>query len=119
MDIKQKLLNDIKQEKLSFKTVQEILRAAPYIGKNKKAQKEAVSALKQLEKEGAILRDARRRYCTGKQAGAFYGTVQGNEGGFAFVLPDDKEKYSGDFFVPKKSLFGAYDKDRVIAAHVR
>ena len=119
MDIKQKLLNDIKQEKLSFKTVQEILRAAPYIGKNKKAQKEAVSALKQLEKEGAILRDARRRYCTGKQAGAFYGTVQGNEGGFAFVLPDDKEKYSGDFFVPKKSLFGAYDKDRVIAAPVR
>lgn len=119
MDLKNKIFNDIKQGKFAFKTVQEIMRGASYIGKNKKAQKAAVAALKELVKQGDILRDGQRRFCTPEQAGAFYGTVQAHEGGFAFVIPDDSEKYGGDFFIPKKSLYGAYDKDRVIAAPVR
>lgn len=120
MDIKQRILHDIKSGELAFKNVQEIIQRAPYIGgKNKRAQKEAVAALNELEKSGELIKDRRRRYCTAKQAGAFFGTVQGTENGYAFILPDDRERYGGDFFVPRSSLYGAYDGDRVIAAPVK
>lgn len=49
----------------------------------------------------------------------FTGTVRGNERGFAFIVPDDKTKYKNDFFVPRSSLNGAYDGDKVVATHVR
>lgn len=49
----------------------------------------------------------------------FTGTVQATERGFAFIVPDDKNKYKNDFFVPRSSLNGAYDGDRVIAEHVK
>lgn len=56
---------------------------------------------------------------TNKPAAGFTATVRANERGFAFLVPDDKEKYKNDFFVPRSSLNGAYDGDKVIAEHVR
>ncbi len=50
---------------------------------------------------------------------SFTATVQGNERGFAFLIPDDKEKYKSDFFVPRSSVNGAYDGDKVLALHVK
>lgn len=47
----------------------------------------------------------------------FVGTVQGNDRGFAFIIPKD-DKYGHDFFVPKRSVNGAYDGDTVIAERV-
>lgn len=41
------------------------------------------------------------------------------ERGFAFIIPDDKDKYKKDFFVPRYSLSGAYDGDRVVAEYVK
>ena len=49
----------------------------------------------------------------------FTATVHANERGFAFLTPDDREKYTNDFFVPQSSMGGAYDGDRVIAEHVK
>ena len=49
----------------------------------------------------------------------FKGTVRANERGFAFIVPDNKEKYKNDFFVPRSSLNGALDGDSVLAVHVR
>lgn len=51
--------------------------------------------------------------------GAFLGTVRGNARGFAFITPDDKDKFDGDFFVPKRALNGALDMDKVLAVPVR
>lgn len=55
------------------------------------------------------------RQTHGKRSETFSGTIQGNERGFAFIIPDDKEKFGKDFFVPKKSVGGAYDGDKVLA----
>ena len=49
----------------------------------------------------------------------FAGTLRANEKGFAFITPDDKEKYGKDFFVPKHSVNGAFDGDRVLASPVK
>lgn len=48
----------------------------------------------------------------------FTGTVQANDRGFAFIIPDDKDKYKNDFFVPRSSLHGVYDGDKVLASYV-
>ena len=53
-----------------------------------------------------------------KEIKTFVGIVQANERGFAFIIPDDKEKFNKDFFVPRSSLNGAYNGDKVLAAHV-
>lgn len=53
-----------------------------------------------------------------KEIKTFVGTVQSSERGFAFIIPDDKEKFNKDFFVPRASLGGAYNGDKVLAAHV-
>lgn len=54
-----------------------------------------------------------------KKTKTFTATVRANERGFAFLIPDDKEKYKNDFFVPRSSLNGAYDGDKVVAEHVK
>ena len=53
-----------------------------------------------------------------KEIKTFTGTIQANDRGFAFILPDDKERYKNDFFVPRTSLHGVYDGDKVLACHV-
>ncbi len=59
------------------------------------------------------------RKTDGKIRVTFTGILRANEKGFAFIVPDDKEKYDKDFFVPKRSVNGAYDGDRVLASPVK
>lgn len=114
MNLKREIFNGISGGKLAFKGSREIssfLRLRP---SDKSALRRAIS---ELEDEGKIMRTRDGVYCTPAQAGAFTGKVQGSDRGFAFIIPD--ERTSGDFFVPKKSVNGAYDGDRVLAAPVR
>lgn len=48
----------------------------------------------------------------------FKGKIQASGKGFAFIIPDDKEKFGHDFFVPQGSLNGAIDGDRVTALYI-
>lgn len=57
-----------------------------------------------------------RPYKTRRQS--FTGTLQANERGFAFIIPDDKERFAGDFFVPKISVNGACHGDKVLAERI-
>lgn len=114
MDLKREIFNGICGGKLAFKGSREIsaaLRLHPSDKHNLKA------ALDELVKDGKIIRERNGGYCTPEQAGVFIGTVQGSARGFAFVIPD--EKVAGDYFIPKKSMNGAYDGDRVLAAPVK
>lgn len=49
----------------------------------------------------------------------FTGTVQGSDKGYAFIIPEDKEKFKNDFFVPRHSVNGAFHGDTVLAAIVK
>ena len=53
-----------------------------------------------------------------KKPQTFEGVLQATERGFAFIIPDDKERFKGDLFVPKNSVNGAFDGDKVLFAHV-
>ncbi len=117
MTLKQRILNEINSGKLAFRNRHEIVNLTPFI-RGKQARRAAEAALDELEKEELIIRDRRGRYCTLKQAKAFVATVSANARGFAFVTPEDKKRYEGDFFVPPHSLSGAYDGDKVLAMRV-
>lgn len=82
----------------------------PYREKNRLA-----SLLDDLCKDGRLYLDDLGRYGTAAQLGLIEGEICGNERGFAFLVPKDKETYADDFFIPRKRLHGALHGDVVLA----
>lgn len=116
MNIREEILQLFESGKLAFKNekqICDILHIRP------SERKQAKAILDILEKEGAILKDGRGAYCTPAQAGAIVGTISANERGFAFLIPDGKTGDMTDFFLPKHSLRGALDGDKVLALRVK
>lgn len=102
--------------KLAFKTEKQVCE----ILKIKPTEKKAVKhILEELEKDGVILRNNSGEYCSPAQIGAVSGTISANERGFAFLIPDGKTADMKDYFIPRHSLKGALDGDRVLAAKVK
>ena len=102
--------------KLAFKTEKQVCE----ILKIKPTEKKTVKhILEELEKDGVILRNNSGEYCSPAQIGAVSGTISGNERGFAFLIPDGKTADMKDYFIPRHSLKGALDGDRVLAAKVK
>ncbi|MBQ8322579.1 MAG: ribonuclease R [Clostridia bacterium] len=97
---------------LSGKTVNEICKilAIPYRERNR-----LIPLLDELCEEGKLFLSDGGRYGTSEQLGLIKGVVSGNERGFAFLVPEDKELYENDFFIPRKRLHGALHGDTVLA----
>ena len=77
-----------------------------------------IDVLEKLCAAGKIYQNRGGRYGTIEQLGLIKGVLSGNERGFAFLVPDDKEKYSNDFFIPHKSLHGGLHGDTVLIERV-
>lgn len=116
MKLKESILKKIKEGKLTFKNAKAMCDS---LGMRYSDRDKVKKALAELEDEGKIIKDGQGGYATPEQLGAFRGTVQGNERGFAFIIPDDKSVRDGDFFVPRRALNGAMNRDKVLAVHKR
>ena len=68
-----------------------------------------------LCEEGKLFCARGGRYGTPEQLGFVRGRISGSERGFAFLVPDDREKYPDDLFIPRKFLHGALHGDLVWA----
>lgn len=64
------------------------------------------------------MRNKKLKRRTGIHQKTISGTLEAHERGFAFVIPDDRKKYK-DLFIPRSSLFGALDGDKVLAVRIR
>ncbi|MEN8904821.1 MAG: ribonuclease R [Clostridiales bacterium] len=71
------------------------------------------SILDELIEEGKLFKTHKNRYCIPERMGLISGRVQGNERGYAFVVPNDKE--IRDIFIPAEFLNGGMHNDKVIA----
>ncbi len=113
MNAKLHIFEKFQDGTLSGKTVSEICKLLhiPYRERNR-----LIPFLDELCEEGKIFMDDTGRYGTSEDLGLIKGVVSGNERGFAFLIPDDKEKYEKDFFIPRKSLRGALHGDTVLVA---
>ena len=115
MSAKEKIFEQFQNGSLANKTAQEICKILqiPYREKNR-----LISLLNELVKEEKIFTNDGGRYGTSAQLGLIKGQIVGNKGGYAFLVPEDKERFQNDFFIPKKSLRGAYHNDIVLAERV-
>lgn len=113
MDIKQRIYRAIDSGKAAHKNSGEIFRLLNVKPDRKKLARRALDA---LCANGDVVRSNDGTYATPAQLGAFTGTVLANSQGYAFIRPDDGNK---DFFVPKKRLMEALDRDIVLAVPVR
>ncbi len=111
MSAKQSIYEAFLNGSLGNKNATEIckLLGIPY-----KEKKRLQAVLDELVKEGALYLSPDAKYGTADQLGLIAGVLNGNERGFAFLIPDDKEQYESDFFIPPKKLHGAYHGDRVL-----
>ena len=116
MKLKDKLLHKIGEGKLTFKNAKAVCDA---LGVKYSERKTVQKLLNELEDEGEIIKDGQGGYSTPERLGAFLGVVQGNERGFAFIIPEDKTAHPDDYFVPRRHLGGALNKDKVLAVHRR
>ena len=115
MNAKESLLSAFQDGTLAGKTSQEILKILqiPYREKNR-----LFELLNTLCDEGKIFKNEGGRYGTIEQLGLIKGTIFGNERGFAFLIPEGKEKNENDYFIPHKSLHGALHGDTVLIERV-
>lgn len=115
MSSKDKLLSLFLDGELANCTINEICKrlGMPYRDKNR-----LLSLLDELCEKGDLYKNDGGRYGTSEQLGLIKGKISGNERGFAFLIPDDKERYTKDFFIPKKSLNGALHGDTVLIERV-
>lgn len=68
--------------------------------------------LEEMEKEGIVIKTRNERYGLVHRMNLIVGKLEGNEKGFGFLVPDDKEKE--DIFIPAEEMNGAIHGDRVV-----
>jgi len=109
MGIKSNII-DFMEEKLYKPMLREEL--AIQFGITGKDIKEFYKVLDEMEKEGIIIQTKSGRYGLVSKMNLIVGKLEGNEKGFAFLIPDDKERE--DVFIPAENTNGAMDGDRVV-----
>lgn len=115
MNLRESIAKKFESGELAFKTEKQIFAAMNIPPAERKAAKKILDA---MERDGGIIKDGHGGYATPSQLGAVEGTIQGNERGFAFLIP--AAGYDcGDLFLPKHALHGALDGDRVLAMRVK
>jgi len=109
MGIKSNII-DFMEEKLYKPMLKEEL--AIQFGITGKDIIEFYKVLDEMEREGIIIQTKNGRYGLVSKMNLVVGKLEGNEKGFAFLIPDDKEKE--DVFIPAEGTNGAMDGDRVV-----
>lgn len=115
MNAKQSIYEKFLDGTLAKKNITEIckLLSIPY-----REKKRLTDLLDELKKEGKLFENDGGRYGTIEQLGLIKGILSGHERGFAFLIPDNKEEYPQDFFIPHRSLFGALHGDEVLIERI-
>ena len=115
MNAKESIFLAFEEGTLAGKTVTEILKILniPYREKTR-----LLELLQKLVDEGKLFVNDGGRYGTIEQLGLIKGVLRGNERGFAFLIPEDRETYENDFFIPHKGLRGALHGDTVLIERV-
>jgi ribonuclease R len=109
MNFKDKILTFMKDEAYKPLTFKELLQIFEIEGKMKKA---LLIALNELEDEGKIIFTRSERYGLPEKMNLIIGTLEGNQKGYAFLIPDDKNLK--DLFISPVDMNGAMHGDRVI-----
>ncbi len=109
MNFKEKILSFMKEEAYKPMTFHELLKVFQVESSMKK---ELVRTLNELEDEGSIIFTRSERYGIPEKMNLIIGTLDGNQKGYAFLRPDNKD--IKDLFISPVDMNGAMHGDRVI-----
>ncbi len=112
MSAKERILEKFLDGSLANKNVAEICKivSIPYRERNR-----LIALLDELCETGELYKTSDGKYGTCEQLGLIKGTISGNEHGFGFLIPENRDLYPNDFFIPRKYMRGAYHGDTVLA----
>ncbi|MTI46951.1 ribonuclease R [Sporosalibacterium faouarense] len=110
MSTKEKLVEFMKEQAYKPMSKGELTKI---FSLNKDEEKEFHKLLDDMEKEGLIIKTGKKRYGIPEKMNLVVGRLQGNERGFGFVIPDNKD--IKDIFIPAADLNGALHGDKVVA----
>lgn len=110
MTIREKILEFINSKEYKPMIKEEILTKFDIDLSDKK---EFYKILDSLEKEGLLIKTANERYAPINKDYLVVGRLEGNERGYGFVVPNDKDRE--DVFIPAENMAGAMNGDTVIA----
>jgi len=115
LSVKERIFERFLDGSLANKNVAEICKilSIPYRERTK-----LLPILSELCEEGKLYKTETGKFGTSEQLGLIKGKISGNERGFGFLVPDDKEKYPHDFFIPRKYMHGAFHEDVVLAEQI-
>ncbi len=115
MSAKQRIYERFIDNSLAGKNVTEICKilSIPF-----RERTRLIPILDELCKEGKLYKTESGNYGTSEQLGLIKGTISGNERGYGFLMPENKEKYPRDFFIPRKYMHGAFHGDIVFAEQI-
>lgn len=109
MNFKEKIFSFMKEEAYKPLTLNELMQTFEVESSMKK---EMLKTLNELENEGSIIFTRSQRYGIPEKMNLVTGTLDGNQKGFAFLRPDDKN--INDIFISPVDMNGAMHGDRVI-----
>lgn len=109
MNFKEKILAFMKEEAYKPLTINEMMQAFQVENSMKK---EMLKILNELENEGSIIFTRAQRYGIPEKMNLIIGTLDGNQKGYAFLRPDDKN--INDIFISPVDMNGSMHGDRVI-----
>lgn len=114
MSIREKIIEFMEEKKYKPMLKEEI---AIQFDIERQDLKSFYKILSDLEKEGRIIRTKNEKYGLIDNDYLVAGTLEGNERGFGFVIPNEKAK--ADIFIPVENMNGAMHGDKVIATITR
>lgn len=109
MSIRMILLEMINDKNYEPKTKEEF---ASYFQIGPKDRKSFYKILKDLENEALVIRNKQDKYVPSSEDFMLVGRLEGNEKGFGFLIPEDKERR--DVFIPFEYMNGAFHGDKVL-----
>lgn len=109
MGIRENIINFMKDEAYKPMLKEEL---AIKFGLKGKEIKTFYKILEDMEREGIIFKIKNDRYGLIDKMNLVVGKLEGNEKGFGFLIPEDKERE--DIFIPAEEMNGALHGDKVV-----
>ncbi|MBS4021839.1 MAG: ribonuclease R [Dethiobacter sp.] len=112
MSFQEKLLEFMREAAYRPLTIEELAGKIGVVS-TKRDIKKFNKLLEEMEQEGKIIKTRYGRYGIPEKMNLVAGTLQGNQAGFGFIIPDVRTQ--SDVFVPSNQMNGAMHGDRVVA----
>ena len=113
IEIKENLISYMKEKAYKPMDIHELSKAFDV---KKSEFKGFESVIKEMEKNGEILRTRTNHFGIPDKMGLVVGKLQGHQKGFGFVIPEEERP---DVFIPSSFMNGAMNGDKVVARVTR